>query len=261
MVKILVTGANGQVGQVLQSIAHEINSIEFSFFDSTSLDITCFNKVEEVLGKDKWDYCINLAAYTQVDKAEVETDCAFQINSIAVQNIAKCAHKFGITLIHLSTDFVFDGKKKLPYTNQDIANPINVYGSSKLQGESGIQKECKRYYIVRTSWLYSDFGHNFKKTMLHLAKTKSSIQVVNDQIGTPTNAVELCYYLMEIIQSKAKYGLYHFAGNKVCTWFEFAKDIFEQNSIDIEVLPISSKDFNSLAHRPSYSALATTPID
>lgn len=260
MLKILVTAGKGQVGQVLQSMAHKFREIEFTFFDSTSLDITCLNQVKQVLTQDKWDYCINLAAYTQVDNAEVETDQAYQVNSIGVENLAKCAHEFGITLLHLSTDFVFDGAKKSPYTITDIPHPLNVYGSSKLQGEKNIERHCNKYYIIRTSWLYSDFGQNFKKTMLHLAKTRSSISVVNDQVGTPTNAIDLCNYMIEIIESKPRYGLYHFAGNKVCSWYDFAKDIFKANNIDIEVLPISSKDFNSRANRPSYSALATTPI-
>ncbi len=261
MLKVLVTGANGQVGQALQSISGLYKQIEFTFMGSKELDITSKESIGKVLEENSYNYLINLAAYTNVDNAEIDPQKAYLVNTTAVEDLAKAASKYGVVLLHLSTDFVFDGNKNSPYTPEDYTCALNVYGKSKLEAEKQIIQSLTCFYIIRSSWLYSEFGHNFKKTMLGLAMRNKQIKVVNDQIGTPTNAIDLCKYLIAIIEQKPAYGIYHFAGPKVCSWFEFAKSIFLENNLDVEVLPISSKEFASKAIRPNYSALQTSELE
>lgn len=253
--EILVTGSNGQVGEALKSISRSYPEIDFVFLDSSELDITNVEQCDRVFDKFRPDYCINLAAYTAVDKAEEESELAFAINADGVKNLALVCKKYDVVMIQISTDFVFDGKKNTPYTVLDLPNPINVYGKSKLRGEQYIKELLVHYYIVRTSWVYSDFGNNFKKTMLYLAETREEINVVNDQIGCPTHAVDLCTFLLHLVQDNCKYGLYHYSGEKVYSWYRFVLSIFDEEGINIKVNPISTEEYPTKAERPKYSVL------
>ena len=257
---VIVLGAAGQLGQAIQSISSN-TIIQFHFFGSHELDITNNEKVNVVFDAIKPDFCINAAAYTAVDKAESEIEKADLVNRIAVKNIVNACVKHDTTLLHVSTDFVFDGEKNVPYLESDPANPTGIYGVSKRNGEIEIERSMSKYFIVRTSWLYSDFGHNFKKTMLRLAKEKESLIVVNDQIGSPTNALDLAAVLIEILKSRSEnYGIYHFSNEGNTSWYGFAKKIFEVNHVSIDLKGISTSEYPTLAKRPKYSVLDTSKI-
>ncbi|MET0758944.1 MAG: dTDP-4-dehydrorhamnose reductase [Flavobacterium sp.] len=258
---VLVTGSNGQLGQALQFISKKYPKIQFVFTSSKELDITNKDSIKTVFENEKPDFCINTAAYTAVDKAESEPENADLINVIGVKNLAKVCKDFNVTLLHVSTDFVFDGKKAIPYTEDDATNPQSVYGQTKLDGEKAIQEIFEKYFIIRTSWLYSDFGNNFMKTMLRLAKERPSLSVVNDQTGTPTHAVDLAEALIKIILSDKKaYGIYHFSNEGYASWYDFAKKIFEINKVEIDLQPIPTSQFPTPAQRPKYSVLDKTKI-
>ena len=263
---VLVTGANGQLGQSLQFIAEKYPQIDFVFCDSKALDITQKAGIESVFNKIKPDFCINTAAYTAVDKAETETEKAEAINVTGVKNLAEICKEFKTQLIHVSTDFVFDGTKKTPYTEEDIPNPKSVYGQTKLDGEKAVQAILEDYFIIRTSWVYSQFGANFMKTMLRLGAERDSLSVVNDQIGTPTNAVDLAEALVQIVVFVSQHpthkvsGIYNFSNEGSCSWFDFAKKIFENNTINIDLQPIPTSSYPTPAQRPKYSVLDKTKI-
>ncbi len=262
---VLVTGANGQLGQSLQFIAPNYPELHFVFCSSTNLDISNLENCQSVFSKIKPNYCINAAAYTAVDKAESEPEKAHLINVIGAQNIAAVCKQYATVLLHISTDFVFDGNASKPYTENDIPNPTGVYGQTKLDGEKAIQTTFENYYIIRTSWVYSQFGNNFMKTMLRLAFERDSISVVNDQIGTPTNAVDLAVALIKIIQHCQTepvevYGIYNFSNEGQCSWFDFAKKIFEINNISIDLKAIPTTSFPTPAKRPKFSALNKVKI-
>lgn len=258
---ILVTGANGQLGQALKKNAKSPNSLHFT--DSSSFNITNKTQMKAVFEKVQPKVIINTAAYTQVDKAETETDQAFHINSDAVKNLSELCGKYKCALIHLSTDYVFDGKQTTPYKETDTTNPITVYGKSKRAGEQAIfDSGLKNFAIIRTSWLYSEFGQNFYKTMLRLAESHSEIKVVNDQRGCPTNANELAKALLEValkINSENS-GVYHYSNEGETTWFGFAKAIFHKYNYAVNVHPVSTSEFPTKAQRPAYSVLDTTKI-
>lgn len=258
---VLVTGANGQLGQSLKFIAGKYPEIDFVFCDSKTVDITQKEVINLVFNKVKPDFCINTAAYTAVDKAESEPEKAFEINVIGVKNLAEVCLDFKTKLIHVSTDFVFDGAKKTPYTEDDYTNPKSVYGQTKLDGEKAVQAVLKDYFIVRTSWVYSQFANNFMKTMLRLGAEREHLSVVDDQIGTPTNAVDLAEALIKIIKSDKKaYGIYNFSNEGSCSWFDFAKKIFEINKVTIDLQPIPTTQFPTPAERPKFSVLDKTKI-
>ena len=273
---ILVTGAGGQLGQSLQFLAksqftiniknQKENDLEFIFCNSTELDITDSNNVQNIFDKYKPNFCINTAAYTAVDKAESEPEKAYLINVVGAKNLAATCNQYNATLLHISTDFVFDGSKKSPYTEIDLPNPAGVYGQTKLDGEKVVQEICAKHYIIRTSWVYSQFGNNFLKTMLRLASEKDSLSVVNDQIGTPTNAVDLAAVLIKIIQNsiqyptKNNYGIYNFSNEGYCSWYDFAKKIFEFNNSKINLQPIATSGYPTPAKRPVYSVLDKSKI-
>ncbi|MBA4155495.1 dTDP-4-dehydrorhamnose reductase [Flavobacterium sp.] len=262
---VLVTGANGQVGQSLQFIAPKYPDIQFVFCDSKVLDITNLNNIHHVFKQYKPNYCINTAAYTAVDKAESEPEKAHLINVNGAKNLAEICKEFKTVLLHISTDFVFDGTKKTPYTEDDIPNPTGVYGKTKLDGEKAIQETWHKHFIIRTSWVYSQFGNNFMKTMLRLASERDSLSVVNDQIGTPTHAVDLAQALMSIItkcqtELVGVFGIYNFSNEGQCSWYDFAKKIFEINNININLQSIPTTSFPTPAKRPSYSVLDKTKI-
>jgi dTDP-4-dehydrorhamnose reductase len=258
---VLVTGANGQLGQSLQFIAPNYPELHFVFCSSADLDITHIENCESVFSKIKPNYCINAAAYTAVDKAESEPEKAYLINVVGARNVAEVCKTQNTILLHISTDFVFDGNATKPYTENDIPNPTGVYGQTKLDGEKAIQDTFENYYIIRTSWVYSQFGNNFMKTMLRLASERDTISVVNDQIGTPTNAIDLAHTLLKIIISnKNAFGIYNYSNLGQCSWFEFAKRIFQANNIEENLVPIASSGYNTLAERPKYSVLDKSKI-
>ena len=268
---VLVTGANGQLGQSLQFIAPNYPEIDFVFCSSADLDISDLKNCQKVFSKINPDFCINAAAYTAVDKAESEPEKAQLINVIGAKNIAEICKAHNTILLHVSTDFVFDGTSTAlsvtkGYTEDDIPNPTGVYGQTKLDGEKAIQATFDNYFIVRTSWVYSQFGNNFMKTMLRLGSERDSISVVNDQIGTPTNAVDLAQVLVKIIIYNTQhptfgtFGIYNFSNEGQCSWYDFAKKIFEINKIKIDLQSIPTTSFPTLAKRPKYSVLDKAKI-
>ena len=263
---ILVVGGHGQLGQALQSIEKEFPEETFIFTDSDTLNILNLQEINSAFEQFKPDYCINASAYTAVDKAESELQLAQAINVEGVENLATVCKTYQTVLFHISTDFVFDGSKKTPYTEQDIPNPKSVYGQTKLDGEKVIQICTEQYYIIRTSWLYSKFANNFMKTMLRLATERDTLSIVNDQIGTPTQAVDLAEVIMVIInyhknhQYQPNYGLYHFSNEGQCSWFEFAEAIFKKNDITIHLNPIPTSAYPTPAQRPFYSVLDKSKI-
>ena len=263
---VLVTGANGQLGQAIQFIAKNYLNVNFVFCNVTDLDISNKENCQTVFHKTKPDFCINTAAYTAVDKAESEPEKAELINVTGAKNLAETCKEFDATLIHISTDFVFDGSNVKPYSETDIPNPKGVYGQTKLDGEKAIQEVFSNYYIIRTSWVYSQFGNNFMKTMLRLASERTSLSVVNDQIGTPTNALDLAECLLTIItqhptpSTQHLFGVYNFSNEGQCSWYDFAQKIFELNNISIHLQSIPTTSFPTPAARPKYSVLDTNKI-
>ena len=259
---VLVTGANGQLGQAIRFISGNYPQINFVFCSTSDLDITNKENCQEVFYKHKPNFCINAAAYTAVDKAESEPEKANLINVIGSKNLAEVCKEMKTILLHVSTDFVFDGNQENPYTEQDIPNPTGVYGQTKLDGEKAIQETLEWYFIIRTSWVYSQFGNNFMKTMLRLASERDSLSVVNDQTGTPTNAIDLAEALVKICTSfnHNQFGIYNFSNEGQCSWYDFAKKIFEVNNISIELKAIPTTSFPTPAKRPFFSVLDKSKI-
>jgi dTDP-4-dehydrorhamnose reductase len=264
---VAVTGANGQLGQALQFVAGNHPDIEFVFLSSSDLDITNLLQCDQVFKQIQPDYCINAAAYTAVDKAESDQEKAFAINVTGPKNLATVCKEYHTILIHISTDFVFDGAKIEPYNEEDFPNPMGVYGETKLEGEQAIQALLTNYFIIRTSWVYSNFGSNFMKTMLRLAQEKSELSVVADQMGTPTNAVDLARAIIQIMLKNEQYkldaslfGIYNFSNEGEASWYAFAKKIFETNQIQLKLNPITTSQFPTAAQRPKYSVLDKSKI-
>lgn len=271
--KILVTGANGQLGQSIQFISGQYPEIEFVFCNSTDLDITNQENCQTVFNLHQPNYCINTAAYTAVDKAETDIEKATNINVNGAKNLAEVCKKHNTVLLHISTDFIFDGNSTTPYTETDLPNPTGVYGQTKLNGEIAIQNTWEKHIIVRTSWVYSQFANNFYKTMLRLASDRNSLSVVSDQIGTPTHAVDLAEVLLKIITFNILhpkpntpnltphiYGIYHFSNQGQCSWHQFAAEIFKQNNTNINLQAIPTTAYPTPAKRPAYSVLDKTKI-
>jgi dTDP-4-dehydrorhamnose reductase len=258
---ILVTGASGQLGQAIQFIASNYADCEFIFASSQDLDITNKERVNHFFDTNKIDFCINTAAYTAVDKAESETEKAEAINVVGPKNLAIACKNNKSKLIHISTDFVFEGSSNKPYLETDETNPLSVYGKTKLDGEQEIIDNTNEYFIIRTSWVYSQFGNNFMKTMLRLASERDSLSIVSDQIGSPTNAVDLAKVLLSIVQSNSsKYGIYNFSNEGTASWYDFAIEIFRINNVVFDVNPIPTEAFPTPAKRPKYSLLDKSKI-
>ena len=262
MTNVLVTGSNGQLASCIKDLEKQYKNLKLIYTDYQELDICDLNQLNTFFkSNSKIHYCINCAAYTAVDKAETDVDKAYEINAQGAKNLAIVCREFDVVLIHISTDFVFDGQKTAPYNEADIPNPISVYGASKLKGEVEIQKTVKEYFIIRTSWLYSEYGTNFMKTMLRLAETRDEINVVSDQIGTPTYGGDLAKVILTIINSKSTgFGLYHYSNEGVTSWYDFAKTIFEASNLKIKTNPIKSAAYPTPAKRPAYSVLDKTKI-
>ncbi len=261
--KILVTGANGQMGNELQMLAPEFADYHFLFVSKEDLNIADASTLENYFSEHEIDYCINCAAFTAVDKAESEKENAFLINATAVASLAAVCNKNNAQLIHISTDYVFDGTAKQPYKETDKTNPVSVYGKSKLQGEELAMQNAPSTIIIRTAWLYSSFKANFVKTMLRLMKEKESINVVSDQFGCPTYAADLATAIMQIItsnQSKINPGIYHFSNAGITNWYEFAVAIKTLTGSSCVVNPITTAAYPTAAKRPAYSVLDITKI-
>ncbi|RLD91750.1 MAG: dTDP-4-dehydrorhamnose reductase [Bacteroidetes bacterium] len=263
MKNILITGSNGQLGSEIKDRAEQYPQLNFFFTDIEELDLTNRNAVEHFFKLNKIDACINCAAYTAVDKAEDERELSLLVNSEAVKILSQVSSVHGAFLIHISTDYVFDGRNFKPYTETDPPSPDSYYGLTKLRGEEAVFAFCNKAVIVRTSWLYSTYGNNFVKTMIRLGKEKEQLGVVVDQIGTPTYAGDLASALLEIIVKHDNSNIneiYHFSNEGAISWYDFAKTIMQEANLNCKVNPIESKDFLAKANRPFYSVLNKAKI-
>jgi len=256
MKKILVTGANGQLGQCLQKISSQFEEFEFIFTDSETLDITNKEEVNDFFWQNAPDFCINAAAYTAVDLAETDIEKAFLVNADGTENLAEACAENNAQFIHVSTDYVFDGENNLAYTEEDFTNPLGVYGASKLAGDELALEVNPCSVILRTSWVYSEFGKNFVKTMLNLFATKEELNIVADQFGQPTNANDLAEAIMKIIKSeKITPGIFNFSNLGRISWFDFAEKIAELSEAKIKLNAIETSQYPTPAKRPKNSVL------
>ncbi|MGN6438422.1 MAG: dTDP-4-dehydrorhamnose reductase [Agriterribacter sp.] len=258
---IVVTGANGQLGQCIQDIATSNNNFDFIFLSKSDLSIEDEVAVNEFFKKTTPAFCVNCAAYTAVDLAETDKERAFAVNAYAVGVLAKICGSYGTRFIHISTDYVFKGDSPIPYKENAPTAPINVYGASKAKGEELAMAQNAGAIVIRTSWVYSEHGKNFVKTMLKHMQERESINVVNDQTGSPTYAPDLAKAILQIIHAGAtKPGIYHYCNAGTITWFEFAQEIKELSGSHCQVNPIPSSSYSTPAKRPAYSILDTTAI-
>lgn len=257
MTKVLVTGANGMLGQDLCPILED-NGYEVIETDIQNLDITNSKMVEKVFLEEKPDYVIHCAAYTNVDKAEEDLETARLINAKGTENIAKACKNIDATLVYISTDYVFNGNGDKPYLPSDKTAPLNNYGLTKLEGEEAVKNILEKYYICRTSWLYGHHGKNFVETMISLAD-KSELKVVDDQVGCPTWTVELANAIVKIIENKP-FGIYHTCGSNSTSWYRFAKEIFSQMGLNVNLKPCATDEFPRPAKRPAYSIMENNGI-
>lgn len=263
MINILITGATGQLGAEIQTLSSSYSNYTFLFTTKKELDISNEIALNQFCTHHKINVIINCAAYTAVDKAENEPTLANIVNHIAVRNLAIQAKEKNIKLIHVSTDYVFNGENFKPYLEDDIPNPQNYYGKVKLAGEEAIKEvNPKDSIIIRTSWLYSSHGNNFVKTMLRLGKEKDSLSVVFDQIGTPTYAGDLAKAILDIVPNITNYHvkIYHYSNEGVLSWYDFAKEIMKMAKLTCKILPIETKDYPTPAKRPHYSVLNKNKI-
>lgn len=257
-IKILVTGANGQLGRCFHDASKKFPTFNFTFVSRDALNIDNFKEVSAYFSTNNFDYCINTAAYTNVEKAESNPDEAFLSNAEAVKNLSEICKLTQTTLIHISTDYVFDGEKTSPYTEEDKTNPINVYGASKLKGEQYVQEALSNYFIFRTSWLYSQYGHNFLNTIIKYAKQGKPLTITTEQVGTPTNANDLAIAILNILASESKtYGIYNFSNAGEATWYDFAKAIVENKEQLNQTSLAKTNQYRTFAARPKYSILDT----
>jgi len=261
MKKALVIGASGQLGNCIKAVCErrDINDFAFPPEDVANiLDVAALTKLFEEL---KPAYCINCAAYTAVDRAEDDVELARKLNKDGAANLAKLCKQFGATLIQISTDFVFEGNVPHLLTEDDEAKPVSVYGLTKLEGEQEVIALADKYYILRTSWLYSEYGNNFVKTMLKLGADRDELSIIADQTGTPTYAIDLAEAIIAIILSgKEEYGIYHYSNEGVTSWFDFAKAIFELSATSVKVKPITTAEYPTKAKRPAFSAMNKAKI-
>ncbi|MDR1006554.1 MAG: dTDP-4-dehydrorhamnose reductase [Bacteroidales bacterium] len=254
---VLVTGANGQLGRCIQKLSVQYEQYNFIFTDIEQLDITSLQNIEEFLAANKVEIIVNAAAYTAVDKAETDYEKADLVNNVAVQNLVKAIHQTDIKLIHISTDYVFNGDKNTPYSHNDATDPQSVYGLTKLKGENAALQHSNTL-IIRTSWLYSEYGTNFVKTMLRLGQEKESLNVVFDQTGTPTYAMDLAEFILNGINKTHGQMIVNYSNEGVCSWYDFARKIMQMANLNCKVLPILSSLYPSIAKRPNYSVLDKT---
>ena len=256
---VLVTGASGQLGSEIQNNTHRISNYYFS--DADSLDITDAQAIRAFVQQHAIDLIVNCAAYTNVDKAEEDVALCYKVNRDAPQYLAQAIEKVGGFIIHISTDYVFDGTNNIPYTEQDKPNPVTIYGKSKIEGEQYVCESCKQHIIIRTAWVYSSYGKNFVKTMIKLGKEKPSLGVIFDQIGSPTYARDLAKAIIAIVNQGIIPGIYNFSNEGVISWYDFTKHIHQlANITSCKVAPIHTADYPTLAQRPHFSVLDKTKI-
>jgi dTDP-4-dehydrorhamnose reductase len=263
MLNVLVTGANGQLGSELHAIAHAYPQYHFTFANRSTLDLSNLCKMEDYFDDKDFDAIINCAAYTAVDKAESEPELAESINHRAISLLSKIAKSKEITLIHISTDYVFDGNNYRPYIESDPTDPQGVYGRTKCDGEKAIQSIAPaNTIIIRTSWVYSTFGNNFVKTMLRLGKERDTLGVIFDQVGTPTYARDLAVTILEVLPNiqNSTPNIYHYSNEGCTSWYDFAKAIFELSNVACNVNPITTDQYPTAATRPLYSLLNKSKI-
>ncbi len=259
---ILVTGANGQLGREIRTLIPEIGGYNFYFTDMHELDITKLQSLRDYIELNKINFVINCAAYTSVDKAESEPELAELINRTGPANLAKISGDLDIPIIHISTDFVFDGSKGSPYLETDKTTPLSVYGKTKLDGEQEIIKTASTFAIIRTSWLYSEFGNNFVKTIIKLGNEKSELRIIADQIGTPTYARDLAEVIIDMIPKikKNTKEVFNYSNDGAASWYDFAVKIIELTGVKCKVLPILTSEYPTPARRPKYSVMDKTKI-
>ena len=256
--KILITGAKGQLGKCIKDAAANYPEFNFLFASRELLNIESEKSISNIFENNRFDYCINTAAYTNVEKAESDQETAFLTNAEGVKHLASHCKRNNTTLIQISTDYVFDGKKGSPYSEEDSTNSLNIYGASKLKGEQYVQEICQAYYILRTSWLYSQYGQNFYDTVLRFAKEGKLLTVTTEQTGTPTNANDLAEAILTIIKINSKnYGIYNFSNQGEATWYDFAKEILIQTNQLTKSNLAKTGYYRTFAARPSYSVLDT----
>lgn len=264
MKNILITGSNGQLGNELKKWSTNYPNWNFHFSDLPDLDICNPTQVEAVIIDQKIDTIINCAAYTNVDKAETEITLAQKVNSEGPAVLAQAAKKHNSLLIHISTDFVFDGEKSRPYQKHDVCNPLSVYGKTKWAGEKQIRQINPKHLIIRTSWLYSSFGNNFVKTIQRLAKERDELGIVADQVGTPTYASDLAQTILTMLENSDpeidKKGIYHYSNEGVASWYDFAVAVQELSELDCQINPIPSSAYPLPAKRPSYSVMDKSAV-
>ena len=262
--KILVAGSNGQLGSELKVLHQQYSQWEFLFLDLPDIDITNPQMVGDILKSNSIDVIINCAAYTAVDKAEEEKELARKVNVMGPEVLAKEATRNNCLLVHVSTDFVFDGKKSTPYLEDDAMNPLSEYGRTKADGETAVLGNCNKSIILRTSWLYSGFGNNFVKTMLKLGAERDSLNIIYEQVGSPTYANDLARAILKILEKSVdgaiKYGIYHYSNEGVASWYDFTNAILEIAGITCKVNPILAKDYPLPAERPAYSVMDKAKI-
>lgn len=263
---IWVTGSNGQLGREIAVLAEKLPEADFIYTDVAELDITELDGVRHFVTGNQPKYLINCAAYTAVDRAEEDSEAVFRVNAAGAENLARACSEGSVRLIHLSTDYVFDGASTFPYTEESEVNPQSVYGHSKLEGERKVADNNPDAIIIRTAWLYSSFGSNFVKTMLRLAGERPEVRVVADQTGSPTYARDLAEAILVLIeQSEANAGywtpgLYHYSNEGVCSWYDFAVAIMEEAGVSCRVIPVTTAEFPTVAKRPAYSVLSKSKL-
>jgi dTDP-4-dehydrorhamnose reductase len=261
MNNIVVFGASGQLGNCLKTFA-EKNEITSIYFPSEAeANILDDDALKQVFEKYKPSFSINCAAYTTVDKAEEDQEIALKINKTGAENIARHCAKSNSALVHISTDFIFKGDKPSPLSEDDVAGPINVYGQTKMEGEMAVTAILKQHFIIRTSWLYSEYGNNFVKTMLKLGSERDELRIIADQVGTPTYGMDLAGCIMHIITSaSAAYGVYHYSNEGVASWYDFAKAIFDISALEVRALPVKTSEYITKAVRPAYTVMDKSKI-
>lgn len=261
MKRILITGANGQLGNSLKVLSAGYPAFEFIYADIDVLDLADRDAVFSFVEANQINYILNCAAYTTVDKAEDDERLCALVNHIGVKNIGEAAARFDVKVVHVSTDYVFDGTNYKPYEETDATCPVSVYGRTKLAGEKALFDVCPGSIVIRTSWLYSEFGNNFVKTMLGLGQERDKLYVIYDQVGTPTYAGDLASAMLSIVAAEAFIpGIYHFSNEGVCSWYDFATRIHQLAGINCRVYPIETKDYPTRAARPHYSVLNKSKI-
>lgn len=261
MKKILVTGGNGQLASCIKNNVQDLPNFNFIYVDLEELDITDRDAVHDFFEESNLDWCVNCAAYTAVDKAEEEQESARKVNADGARYLAEASKKIGAGFIQISTDFVFDGGQSSLYSEEDKTAPLSTYGSTKLDGELAVAGTIAEHFIIRTSWLYSEHGNNFLKTMLRLGTERDILTVVSDQIGTPTYAGDLAELIVKIIRENIEeFGTYHYSNEGVASWYDFAKAIMAESKTACKVLPIKTEAYPTPARRPAFSVMDKSKI-